>query len=520
LKSAQAVLDGTASELTVEVFNNGPALAKNVTVTLSEGATVLAVKSIGALAGTSFKRIPLTWTPSTVGLHHLSVKVASSSVEASTANNEQITSLAVYASNAADGVLIVDDDDNFEMQQAYEAALLALGVPYAVTNRHPTLAELKRYKVVFWQNGVAQQEGNLSTEDRAALKSYLDGGGKVWFSGGWLAGALAAKDDTTYGSVTPGTDPTFAANYLGIGFVNRQTRAGGIAMPVAGFTKPIAYKPFPGRVNASIAKLVSSGAGDATKIYDIKAGDSTVGVGGTTVVGDSAHKNFRTVFTAFNLGTVVKPEDQIALVSAVLKQLSGASSLIVKTFTVNVGVASAPATIDAPVVLHVPVPWSRRGEAQVITATIGGTDVTSVELTYRRFLTDAYHTVSMTERAPGIYEAVLAGSVFQAPGVEYSITVSTPSGAIKLPRGQAGGYFVPVADGPASPELPYTLSSVLGARFKPAGVTGSRGGAAPRPVSPGRLPATGVGSGEVGFALLGLAAISGAWLRRRNAMRV
>lgn len=499
LTSATAILESKSATLTAEVFNNGPAAAKDVVATLTEGGNVIATKNVGDLAGLKAKKLEFSWTPESVGTHLLKLSVSTSSDEASSANNAQVTELAAYVSNATDGVLIVDDDDNYEMQQAYEAALTSLGVPFAVTGRHPTLAELKQYDAVFWQAGRAQQEGLMDKKDRAAARAYLEGGGRMWFSGPWFAGALTAQDDTTYGAVTPGSEPEFGNQFLGVGFKQRIARGGGIAATLdkAFGSTAYAFKPYPGRGNSSVPYLVESPFGKVTQILGWKQNAADLGVGGTAVVGDAAHKGFRTVFTGFNLGSVVTPEQQIELVSNVLKQLKITADGYVP---------------DAPVLLHVPVQYALRGEAQVITATVGGADATGALLRYREAGASSFKTVNMHELADGIFEAVLSGAVLQPPGIEYVIEVATSSGALKAPNQTSTGFFVPVARAQAKPELPYALTSVLGARFTPEGTTGG-GGDAP---SGAPLPATGVGGGFVGLIPLVAAGATALWLRRRR----
>lgn len=499
LQSVTALLDGAAGTLNTEVFNNGPAAAQNVTATLSEGSTVIGTKNLGTLAGTTAKKVSFPWRPASVGVHALTLTVATSSTEASTANNKQVTELTVNVANAPSGILIVDDDDNYEMQQAYEAALTALGVPFAVTDRHPTLAELKRYEAVFWEAGRASQHGLLSSADLDALRAYLLGGGRAWFSGPWFAGSLAAQDDTTYGAIIPGNDPAFAAQFLGIGFKQRIARGGGLAavLDKAFSSAEYFFKPYPGRPNSSVPKFVASPFGTAKQILGWKQESTDLGLSGTTVVGDAAHKRFRTVFTAFNLGNLVTPESQIDLVRSTLKALK---------------VTAGGLAPHAPTIHHVPLQYALRGEAQVISVTLGGGEVAQGSLRYRRLGAAEFKTVSMKRRAPDVFEAVLPGSVWQPPGVEYALEIQTVNPqTLRAPRTGAAGYFVPVAAGPTTPELPYSLSRVLGARFTPSGTTG---GTRPAPVG-APLPATGVGSGVAGLLPLAAALGAAVWLRRR-----
>jgi LPXTG-motif cell wall-anchored protein len=124
------------------------------------------------------------------------------------------------------------------------------------------------------------------------------------------------------------------------------------------------------------------------------------------------------------------------------------------------------------------------------------------------------NVIPMTQRAAGVYEATLDGKLFQPPGIEYRIVAQTAAGQLSAPAAKGFGYFVSVPNGHAKPELPYSLASVLGARFTPAGVAPASGGGGGGGGT--ALPATGVGSGMFGLVLVGGAVAASFWLRRRR----
>ncbi len=500
LNSDDAILAGRESTLRTEVFNNGGSAAKNVVVSLFDrtGAAV-GSETIASLAAGSSKEVSFDWTAPTEGRHVLGLSVTTVSDESTTDNNRQLVELTAYAARALGNVLIVDDDDGYDSQEAYEGALTTLGIPYAVTHAHPSAAELKRYKAVIWEASISRMAGQLTPEDVAALKSYLDGGGRVWFSSPRLSAGIGATSDTVTGSINPGVDPAFAANYIGMGYADSISRGGGLGTPTKDWTSKVsfAFKPFPGRPIQDIPKMVGSAFGKVSTIHEWFRGEEKIGTLGTIVQGDAAHKNFRTVFTGVNIATIVTPEAQVDLVQNAMKAL---------------GVTTAGTyTPGAAVLHHVPPVYALRGETQVLTAYVNGIDVQSVRVFYRTFGTKALTLVDMTERADGMYEATLDGRLFQVPGVEYAIVAQTADGALRAPASPGFGYYVSVPKSAGAPVLPYSLASVLGARFTPQGVS------KPAPAPAGRdLPATGVGSGTFGLVLIALAMAGATALRRRR----
>lgn len=506
LTSDEALLDGRAGTLKTEVFNNGGTAARNVVATVSEGGAVVGSKTIASLAPGTAKELTFAYTPSGLGSHVLRLAVTTTSKESSDANNDQPTELEVYSPRAVGSVLIADDDDGYDSNEAYEGALATLGIPYAVTNAHPSAKEMKKYKAVIWEAGMSRMKGQLLPEDIAELTKYLEGGGRVWFSSPRLSSGAAADETTVTGQLNPGADPAWAANYLGMGYADSSSRGGGLAVPAKDALSKVSYafKPFPGRPIQDEPKVVATGFGTVKQTLDWKVGDATIAPIGTFVQGNAQHGNFRTVFTGFNAANVVTPEATIDLVRSSMAAL---------------GIEPGDARPTDAVIYHAPPVYSLRGESQVISAVVTGTNVRSVSLVYRVFGTTGYKTLRMTERAANLYEAMLPGKLTQPPGIEYAIVAETTTGTLRAPRATGFGYYLSVPLGPAAPHLPYSLSSVLGARFTPAGVAPRSGGSAGPATGGNDLPATGVGSSALlGVVALALAATTGGWLRRRRSI--
>ena len=47
-------------------------------------------------------------------------------------------------------MLIVDDDGPGDTEQAYAGALAALGIPYAIAEKHVSAEEMSAYDAVIW----------------------------------------------------------------------------------------------------------------------------------------------------------------------------------------------------------------------------------------------------------------------------------------------------------------------------------------------------------------------------------
>ena len=76
-------------------------------------------------------------------------------------------------------MLIVDDDQVLANEQAIAGGLAALGIPYAIAKAHPSAKLMSKYAAVVWEASVDRYEGQLDKYDRAALRSYLNGGGRL-----------------------------------------------------------------------------------------------------------------------------------------------------------------------------------------------------------------------------------------------------------------------------------------------------------------------------------------------------
>ncbi|HYG58582.1 MAG TPA: M6 family metalloprotease domain-containing protein [Symbiobacteriaceae bacterium] len=212
-------------------------------------------------------------------------------------------------------VLIVDDDDNYNAEEAFEGVLNSLNVPFVLVNKTASLATLSRYDLVIWSAGQAgRNQGALTRDEVEDLKAYLNGGGKLWMSSPRLAAALGGR------STPPGTDPDMLRDYFGVYYPMSSQLAGGtitgLGHPIGG-TDTFALRPFPGRDVEDFLDPVESTIGTATPLFTWSLGHHL----GTAVVGDEAHNGFRVVFFGFSLAQVISGADRLTLTQQVLDHM-------------------------------------------------------------------------------------------------------------------------------------------------------------------------------------------------------
>ncbi len=88
-------------------------------------------------------------------------------------------------------ILLVDDDRWYNVEDSYRAALITNGYPYdywnvgwneGVASGSPSLAALQMYPMVIWFTGY-DWHNTLTPAEEEVLATYLDGGGRLFFSG-------------------------------------------------------------------------------------------------------------------------------------------------------------------------------------------------------------------------------------------------------------------------------------------------------------------------------------------------
>ncbi|MCW2605569.1 MAG: hypothetical protein JWO60_262, partial [Frankiales bacterium] len=410
---------GSTSRLSVPVFNNGGKAVSGVVVEVHRGSATgpLVARQTVSLPGYSRRDVAFSWAPPAEGAAELVTVVdpARRLAEASEANNAQKSQVRV-GSKGTPSVLVVDDDGAQDGEVAMTGALASLGVPYAVAEDHPDAATLKRFQAVLWETGGERYQGQLDAGDRTALRSYLDGGGKLLFTGPRIIDALGEDP----GRTNPGGSAegqAFLKQYLGAEYLtaaapnNEDTTAVGTGGALG--TRTLTITQLPGRHVVNELKLADHtvegsvpAIGKAAPVLAVKgaAKGRYLGVG---LVGDAKHHGFQTLTVGFNLAQLTTADQYAGVVGAALKQ-----------FGVRTGTAPAPANavIHSPAVRNQvsgrPVPV----RAFVVGAGNGGAPV----LYYRRHGKGSYYAVAMTKgSARGAWHAVIPGNAVTPDGVDY-----------------------------------------------------------------------------------------------------
>ncbi|MCL6450570.1 MAG: M6 family metalloprotease domain-containing protein [Acetobacteraceae bacterium] len=212
-------------------------------------------------------------------------------------------------------VLIVDDDDGYSAEEAYEGVLTSLGVPYVLVTHTASLSTLSQYQLVIWHAGQAgRQYGQLTKNEIADLKAYLNAGGKLWMNSPRLAAALAATGSA------PGVDPDMLRDYFGAYYpMSCQDSGGsllGLGHPIGG-DGVYRMRPYPGRPIQDFLQPAVSLIGTATPLFKWSLGDYL----GTEVIGDAAHNNFHVVYFGFCLSQIISGADRLLLAQQVLDRM-------------------------------------------------------------------------------------------------------------------------------------------------------------------------------------------------------
>jgi M6 family metalloprotease-like protein len=309
----QPVIAGTGpAELSTKVYNLTDQPLHNVQVEFSiaigDQQAKIAETAVDTLNPGPPALVTATWAGPIAGKF---VLTARATVDAAAATEQGM--LRVFDRQAP--VLIVDDDDGYTAEDAFEGVLTSLGVPYVLVEHTAGLALLSQYDLVIWSAGQAgRQQGQLNLQEIADLKAYLNAGGKLWMSSPRLAAALASTGSAA------GVDPEMLSDYFGALYPMSSQAGGGtiygVGHPIGG-TETYALRPFPGRAIEDFLLPAESTIGTVSPLFTWSYGDYL----GMEVIGDEAHNGFRVVYFGFNLSQVISGADRLALTQQVLDRM-------------------------------------------------------------------------------------------------------------------------------------------------------------------------------------------------------
>ena len=407
-----SVNSGRSNEMTVPIFNNGgQATTTSVEVRSGSADGELVSKGNAQLDGYSRGDFTFEYSPVGEGPSDLFVVVdAKDDVnEELEDNNSQKTNIWVGPNDAR--VLIVDDDGSTDSEAIYAGALAAQRIPYAIVNDHATAEQMNQYDAVIWESGLERYQGQLDVDDRAAIKSYLDGGGKVLYTSPRAAAALGAPPASTNPGSTPSM-PLFLRDYFGATYLDTRQVGGGKVTGLGDIfgTKKFTTDVFPGRPLQDVFALGTSEIGTSTPVADWeKGGDDALMA--TRVEGDGAHGGFKSIFLGMNLQQMDKTDHAII---AIKKAMS--------YFGVDTG---GYQRANQTLIFHPSIRNRLSGTKVPVKAVVIGKglkEVNSVKLSFRIHGSDTWKTVKMkrgTRR--NSWQGYIPAKFVTPSGVEYFI---------------------------------------------------------------------------------------------------
>jgi M6 family metalloprotease-like protein len=315
----QPVIAGSGpAGLTTKVYNLTAAPLSNVKVqflaTVGEQKVKLAETTLATLPAGAPTVATATWATPMAGKWNIEAVASVDGVSVSTQG------MARVAARPAP-VLVVDDDDAYTSEEAFEGALTSLGVPYTLVEHTASLALLQQYELVIWSAGQAgRYQGQLNLQEIADLKAYLNAGGKLWMSSPRLANALGSG---TTGAAS-GVDPAMLRDYFGTSYPMSSQAGGGVITGLGqliGGSASYELRQFPGRAIEDYLDPAASEIGAVTPLFTWSFGHHL----GMEVLGDAAHNNFHVVYFGFNLSQVIAGADRLTLTQQVLDSMGMAS---------------------------------------------------------------------------------------------------------------------------------------------------------------------------------------------------
>jgi immune inhibitor A len=311
----QPVIAGTGpAALSAKVYNLTAAPLTNVKVefwaTMGSQQMKLAEITLAELPAGAPTVAAANWAAPIPGKFNLEAQVT---VEGGSASAPGMA--RVFARLAP--VLIVDDDDGYTAEEAFEGALSSLGVPHVLVEKTASLALLQQYELVIWSAGQAgRYQGQLNLQEIADLKAYLNAGGKLWISSPRLANALGSGAS----GASSGVDPAFLRDYFGATYPMSSQAGGGTIYGMGqyiGGNNSYELRTFPGRAIEDFIDPAVSTFGTVTPLFTWSYGHYL----GTEVIGDAAHNNFHIVYFGFNMSQVISGADRLTLTQQVLDRM-------------------------------------------------------------------------------------------------------------------------------------------------------------------------------------------------------
>ena len=405
---------GRPARLHVPVFNNGGVPA-DVPVAIHRGSETGPVVATGVVDVPAYGRSLFTFevVPTAEGRERYVAVVDPANAIAEVHEGNNVQAADVDAGPADPRVLIVHDAGGADTHDVYAGALSALGVPYSVVARHADANLMRQYQLVIWEGGLERYQGQMNTNDRAAVAEYLRGGGQLLYTSPRAAAALGEGASSTSPNNTADM-PVFLAEFFGVEYLDTLQVGGGRVTGIGDVLATQEYNTdvFPGRPLQDVFTAATEGVGGAvTPVADWEKGGEEA-LMGVRVTGDAAHGGFRTAFLGFNLSQLTSSNQAMDVLDRMLTHF---------------GIAPAPIPHPVPLVFHTQVRNRTAGTPTPISAIVVG-PVTGVTLEFRSHGAPSFTSVPMTATGhPGTFRAVIPPEAVTDAGINYRI-VATGAG--------------------------------------------------------------------------------------------
>lgn len=494
------VVAGQDNPFEVPVFSNGSQGVESVAVQVREGSPSGPLVASGLVSAPPYDSavFEFDFDPGHEGAYDLYTIVdPAGDVEESVEDNN-VQKVSGWAGPANPSVLIVDDDGPGDTERVYAGALAALGIPYAIAEKHADDKLMEEYDAVIWVSTLDRGDGQLDEDNRTEIASYLGNGGKLWLSSNRAIEALALSDSTAFG-----------ANWFGVESVD-----------IDSFYKPVQFETgdilgddglsielLPGRPFVDKYELSADAFGEVTSLGVLQGSGTPAAPGDGVAIlaarleGGGEQGDFQTVVNSFNLSQVGEPADAVAMVEAIMD---------------NFGVLADQYTVvsDDPIVYHAqPRQTVANVDLPVRAVVLGGDAGQPVRLSYRHHGIGDYVVLDMVASGDdGGYLVKIPAVDVTPDGIDYYLKAGANS--TYEPRIAQGGdvasaiaVFMP--DAAAAPTPTPTPTATPSPRVE---ATATRS-PTPMPSVDGsdRLPATG---GEA-LTALGAALLLGGLLVQR-----
>ena len=416
---------GEDNAMEVRVFNNGSDVVEGVDVEVHIGSPTGPVVGDGTvnIDGFDSEVFGFDFDPGHEGQVDLYTVVDADGDEID--NNVQKSTL--WAGPQDPSVLIVDDDGPGDTEQVYAGALAALGIPYAIAERHVSAEEMSGYDAVVWVSTLDRYQGQLDPADRGQIASYLDEGGKLWLSSNRAIEALLTSEaagDT--GAVA------FGANYFGVTSADIDSFYNTVQFEMDDILpdKTVDIDVLPGRPFVDKYELVGAPEeegdpevfGSVTGLGVLQGSGTAASPGdgeailGARVEGDEEHGGFQTVANTFSLSQIRQPGDAIDIVGSVMGHF---------------GVQEGQYTVESedPIVYHSQARQTVANvELPIKAIVLGGAEGQPVSLFYRHHSLGSYVEVAMQASGDrGGYLRLIPAADVTPDGLDYYLKAGSAS---------------------------------------------------------------------------------------------